>query len=79
VPFSLTYMKMPEVTLMFHRAFRDSPKRIGFSEFGGMIAHSFLLARHDRECACADNNVLRDGFPATNSFGAIGGRIKAGP
>jgi len=41
VPFSLTYMKMREVTLMFHSAFRDSTKRIGFSEFGGTIAYPF--------------------------------------
>jgi len=41
VPFSLTYMKMREVTLMFHRAFRDSTKRIGFSEFGGRVAYPF--------------------------------------
>src|SRR3989442_6685419 len=32
-------MKMRQVPLMFHRAFRDYTKRIGFSEFGGTIAY----------------------------------------
>ena len=75
VPFSLTYMKMREVPLMFHRAFRDSTKHIGFSEFGGTIAYPFLLTPQDSECACAYNNILRIScgtvFPAmdaTNPF-----------
>jgi len=63
VPFSLTYMKMRQVPLMFSPALRDSTKRIGFSEFGGTIAYLFWVAPHDRECACAYNNILRDCFP----------------
>jgi hypothetical protein len=74
---------------MFHWAFRDSTKRIGFSEFGGPIAYPFLLAPHDSECACACNNILRDCFPGNGRHeplhfeiersGENVGRIKAGP
>jgi len=63
VPFSLTYMKMRQVPLMFHRAFRDYTKRIGFSEFARNDCLSSLVAPHDLECACACNTILRGCFP----------------
>jgi hypothetical protein len=51
-------MKMQEVARMFHSAFRDSSKRIGFSEFGGTLADPILVARHDQEFARAPTNPI---------------------